>query len=311
MLRAGLKGAFAAWLGFTLPSALALIAFGYGVGHFGGLANAAWLHGLKIVAVAVVAQALWGMSRSLAPDRERASIAVVSALLALALPSALGQIGAIVLGGLVGCFLLSTEVLGASTPLAFRLPRGLSIGALILFFALLFGLPVIAKLSGVHLVRLVDSFYRSGSLVFGGGHVVLPLLQREVVPPGWIGNDAFLAGYGAAQAVPGPLFTFSAYLGTVMSPSPNGWIGGLICLVAIFLPSSSWSRAFCPSGRICAEENRCSPRSKASTPPWSGCFSPRSTHRSGRARSLARRISRWALSPSCCSSSGKFRRGWS
>lgn len=237
MLRAGLKGAFAAWLGFTLPSAFALILFGYGAGHFGRLADAAWLHGLKIVAVAVVAQALWGMSRNLAPDRERASIAVLAALLGLAVPSALGQIGAIVLGGLVGSAFLAAEAQRPGTPLAFRLPRSLSIGALILFFALLLGLPLIASVSGSQAFHLIDSFYRSGSLVFGGGHVVLPLLQREVVPPGWVGNDIFLAGYGAAQAVPGPLFTFAAYLGTVMAPSPNGWAGGLICLVAIFLPT--------------------------------------------------------------------------
>jgi chromate transporter len=237
MLRAGLKGAFAAWLGFTLPSALALILFGYGIARFGGLAQAAWLHGLKIVAVAVVAQALWGMSRSLAPDRERASVAVASAVLVLAVPSALGQIGAIILGGAFGWLFLRGEAQSARASLMPRLPRSLSIGALLLFFALLFGLPILASLSGSHVLELVDSFYRSGSLVFGGGHVVLPLLQREVVPPGWVGNDAFLAGYGAAQAVPGPLFTFSAYLGTVMGPSPNGWLGGLICLVAIFLPT--------------------------------------------------------------------------
>ncbi len=236
-MRAGLTGALAAWVGFTLPSALALILFGYGIGQFGELANASWLHGLKIVAVAVVAQAVWSMSRSLAPDRERATIAVGSALLALALPSATGQIGAIAIGGLLGWRLLAAEPQKPGSALAIRVPRTLSIAALISFFALLFGLPLLAAASGDHALQLFDSFYRSGSLVFGGGHVVLPLLQHEVVPPGWVGNDAFLAGYGAAQAVPGPLFTFAAYLGTVMGPSPNGWQGGLICLVAIFLPT--------------------------------------------------------------------------
>jgi chromate transporter len=237
MLRAGLKGAFSAWLGFTLPSAVALILFGYGVTQFGDLAHAPWLHGLKIVAVAVVAQAVWGMSRSLAPDRERASIAVGAAILSLAVPSAAGQIGAIVIGGLIGRALRSGEAQEPGAPLVLGLPRSLSVGALILFFLLLFGLPLAARMSGAQSLQLIDSFYRSGSLVFGGGHVVLPLLQREVVPPGWVSNDVFLAGYGAAQAVPGPLFTFAAYLGTVMGPSPNGWVGGLLCLIAIFLPT--------------------------------------------------------------------------
>ncbi len=238
ILRAGLPGAFAAWLGFTSPSALAMILFAYGVTEFGDLSHAAWLHGLKIVAVAVVAQAVWGMARSLCPDRERATIAVGSAILALAVPSAAGQIGAIVAGGLIGWALLR----GGTAPqawvgLAVHLPRVWSVAAAIAFFGLLIGLPVLAAAVPSHTIALIDSFYRSGSLVFGGGHVVLPLLQAAVVPPGWVTNDTFLAGYGAAQAVPGPLFTFSAYLGTVMGPAPNGWTGGLICLAAIFLPS--------------------------------------------------------------------------
>ena len=237
LLRAGLPGAVAAWVGFSLPSALALIAFGYGVGALGDTAHAAWLHGLKIVAVAVVAQAVWGMARKLCPDRERASLAVGAALLALAAPSAAGQIGAILLGGLVGWRLLPPALGGGATALGLRLSRTLSLAALMLFFALLFGLPLLAAATGDHAVALASSFYRSGSLVFGGGHVVLPLLQQAVVPPGWVSNDTFLAGYGAAQAVPGPLFTFAAYLGTVMGPAPNGWVGGLLCLSAIYLPS--------------------------------------------------------------------------
>jgi chromate transporter len=239
ILRAGLPGAFAAWLGFTLPSALAMILFGYGVTRFGDLSGAAWLHGLKIVAVAVVAQAVWGMARSLAPDKERASVAVGAAILALAMPTAAGQVGAIIAGGLIGCGLLAdrVQVRAGHTPLAVHLPRAWSIAAVVLFFVLLLGLPLLAAAVPAQPIRLFDSFYRSGALVFGGGHVVLPLLQAEVVPPGWVSNDAFLAGYGAAQAVPGPLFTFSAYLGTVSGPAPNGWLGGLLCLVAIFLPS--------------------------------------------------------------------------
>ncbi len=238
IVRAGLPGGFAAWLGFTGPSAVALILFGYGVTSFGDLSHAAWLHGLKIVAVAVVANAVWGMARNLCPDRERATIAVGAAVLALAVPSAAGQIGAIAAGGLIGWVLLRNNPAPLElAPLAIRLPRALSVAAAVAFFALLIGLPVLAATVPSHTIALVDSFYRSGALVFGGGHVVLPLLQASVVPPGWVTNDAFLAGYGAAQAVPGPLFTFAAYLGTVMGPRPNGWIGGLICLIAIFLPS--------------------------------------------------------------------------
>jgi chromate transporter len=243
ILRAGLPGAIAAWLGFTMPSAIAMILFGYGVTRFGDLSHAAWLHGLKIVAVAVVAQAVWGMARSLCPDKGKplqvwASVAIGAAILALAVPSAMGQVGAIAAGGLIGWGLLANPAaVRPGMPLAVHLPRAWSIAAMILFFGLLIGLPLIAAAVPAQPLKLFDSFYRSGALVFGGGHVVLPLLQAEVVPPGWVGNDTFLAGYGAAQAVPGPLFTFSAYLGTVMGPSPNGWVGGLLCLGAIFLPS--------------------------------------------------------------------------
>jgi chromate transporter len=237
ILRIGLPGAFAAWLGFSAPSAIALILFGYGVGALGDVAQAAWLHGLKIVAVAVVAQAVWGMARNLCPDRARASLAVAAALLVLAIPTALGQIGAIILGGLIGWRFLPTASANSSAPISVSIARPLGLGALATFVVLLAGLPLLATATGSHAIALIDSFYRSGSLVFGGGHVVLPLLQKEVVLPGWIGNDAFLAGYGAAQAVPGPLFTFAAYLGTIMQPGPNGWLGGLLCLCAIYLPS--------------------------------------------------------------------------
>jgi chromate transporter len=220
-----------------MPSALALIAFGYGVAWFGDLSHAAWLHGLKIVAVAVVANAVWGMARNLCPDKDRASVAIAAAILATALPSALGQIGAIVAGGVVGWAWLAGTPRGDGPPIAVNVSRALSVASLALFFVLLGGLPLLRAAMPSQPIALFDAFYRSGALVFGGGHVVLPLLQAEVVPPGWVSNDAFLAGYGAAQAVPGPLFTFAAYLGTVMGPAPNGWLGGLICLVAIFLPS--------------------------------------------------------------------------
>jgi chromate transporter len=237
MLRAGLPGALCAWLGFTAPSAVALILFGYGITVFGDPSHSAWLHGLMIVAVAVVAQAVWGMARTLCPDRERVTLAIGAAVLALVLPSTVAQIAIIILGGVIGLFWLPAARENEVAHLAVPFGRRIAIGALTIFFTLLIGLPLLASATGDQAVKLVDSFYRSGSLVFGGGHVVLPLLQQEVVPRGWISNDAFLAGYGAAQAVPGPLFTFAAYLGTAMGPRPNGWLGGLICLVAIFLPS--------------------------------------------------------------------------
>jgi chromate transporter len=237
LLRAGYAGALAAWVGFTLPSAVAMILFGYGVDALGDAAGSGWLHGLKVAAVAVVAQAVLGMARTLAPDRLRATFAVVAAIIVLAVPSAWGQIGAIVLGGVAGAMLLRSEVRIEPASLPLQVSRAVGTLLLVLFFVLLIGLPLLASAVPSQALKEFDAFYRAGSLVFGGGHVVLPLLQASVVPPGWVSNDAFLAGYGAAQAVPGPLFTFAAYLGTVMGPQPNGWLGGLICLVAIFLPS--------------------------------------------------------------------------
>ena len=238
IMRAGLPGALAAWLGFTLPSAVAMCAFGYGVGSAGDLSHAAWLHGLKIVAVAVVANALWGMARNLCPDAMRATIAVAATAAVIAAPGAAGQIGAIIGGGLIGWRLLKGADVGSgSAALTIRIPRAWSWPAGILFCVLLIGLPLLHAGVASQALAEVDAFYRSGALVFGGGHVVLPLLQVEMVPRGWVSNDTFLAGYGAAQAMPGPLFTFSAYLGTVIGPAPHGWLGALICLVAIFLPS--------------------------------------------------------------------------
>jgi chromate transporter len=236
ILRGGLLGGFAAWLGFTLPSAVALVAFAYGLQAI-GFAETGWLHGLKVVAVAVVAQAVWGMGRSLAPDRARASLALVAALVVLASRTALTQILTIAVAGIVGWMLFRAPATTVSTHGRVAISRGLAIAALILFLALLVGLPVARHVAPGQALAVFDSFYRAGSLVFGGGHVVLPLLQAEVVPPGWVTNEEFIAGYGAAQAVPGPLFTFAAYLGAVMGPPPNGWVGALLCLVAVFLPS--------------------------------------------------------------------------
>jgi len=234
--RAGLAGALAAWTGFTLPSAIALVLFALGVERFGAL-DAAWLHGLKIAAVAVVAQAVWGMASTMATGRTRATLAVAAGAMALAVPTTAGQLSAIALGAVAGMVLLRTERAPSPSALGASVGRGFAILCLAVFFALLAGLPLLAASFPNQALAMFNAFYRAGSLVFGGGHVVLPLLQAAVVPPGWVTNDAFLAGYGAAQAVPGPLFTFAAYLGAVMGPQPNGWAGAAICLVAIFLPS--------------------------------------------------------------------------
>jgi chromate transporter len=237
LMRAGYGGALAAWAGFTLPSAIALVLFAYGVALWGEALGGGWLHGLKVAAVAVVALAVLGMMRALAPDRERATLAVIAAGIVLAFPTAWGQVGAILLGGLAGYFLLPVAAPTDHVKMPQMVSRPVAIAAIVLFFALLIGLPLAAAAVPNHGLQLFDAFYRAGSLVFGGGHVVLPLLQASVVPPGWVTNDAFLAGYGAAQAVPGPLFTFSAYLGAVMGPAPNGVAGAALCLVAMFLPS--------------------------------------------------------------------------
>ncbi len=236
ILRAGVPGGLAAWLGFSTPSAILMVLFGYGVGHVGNINDAAWLHGLKLVAVAVVAQAVWGMARSLLPDRPRVTLAIGAALLVLAVPTSLGQVAAIAIGALLGWALLKEPPREVSGGLELSIPHSIAVAALIAFFVLLGVLPLVAN-SGVHTLQLIDRFYRAGALVFGGGHVVLPLLHQAVVPPGWINDNGFLAGYGAAQAVPGPLFTFAAYLGTAMQPAPRGWVGGVICLLAIYLPS--------------------------------------------------------------------------
>jgi chromate transporter len=234
--QAGIAGGIAAWLGFTLPSAAIMVAFGYGL-QVMGEGEAGWLHGLKIAAVAVVTQAVWSMGRNLCPDRLRASFAILAALLILVWSSAISQIAAIAAGGIAGWRLLPGAVTPASGHLDFRVGRAVGWGAWILFFGLLAGLPFAAQATGSHAVALFDSFYRAGSLVFGGGHVVLPLLRAEVVPPGWVTDGEFLAGYGMAQAVPGPLFTFAAYLGTVAKGEPGGWAGGVLALLAIFLPA--------------------------------------------------------------------------
>ena len=235
LTRAGLPGLVAAWLGFTLPSALLMILFALFLDALGGAANAPWVHGLKIATVAIVAQALWGMTRVLTPDWQRAGCAALAALIALMLPTELGQVFAIALGGVLGWALMKPRIT-PSAP-ARQVSRRLSWAALALFFVLLAGLPLLATQGRGW--AMFDAAYRAGALVFGGGHVVLPLLQHAMVAPGWIGNGPFLAGYGAAQAMPGPLFSFAAFLGAAIGDPVLGKAGGAaICLVAIYLPSA-------------------------------------------------------------------------
>ncbi|ARU05800.1 chromate transporter [Comamonas serinivorans] len=246
--RAGWPGLLAAWLGFTLPSAVVLILFALGMAHVQGPALTGAVQGLKVVAVAVVAQAVWGMARTLCTDRPRAGLAFLAALLTLALPSALGQVAALILVGLLGGWGLTVAPpgsagpmgpVGASGPLRVRGAVSRRVGwvALLLFALPLVGLPLWATATGSSTLALLDGVYRAGALVFGGGHVVLPLLQATVVPSGLMSNAEFMAGYGAAQAVPGPLFSFAAYLGAQVHGPLSGWVGGLALLAVIFLPA--------------------------------------------------------------------------
>lgn len=238
MGRARWLGALAAWLGFTLPSALVLILFAYGIAQYQGVATSSWVHGLKVMAVAIVAQAVWGMGKNLCPDRLRGGVAILAALMTLALPSATGQVAAIVVSGVIGWWCVEkTAPQGALQHHDYGISPRVGLAALTVLALLLAGLPVVAVASGNAGMTLVSDFFRSGALVFGGGHVVLPLLQTAVVPTGMVGNTEFLAGYGAAQAVPGPLFTFAAFLGTIANGPLHGWVGGLVLLVAIFLPA--------------------------------------------------------------------------
>jgi chromate transporter len=230
----GLLGGLAAWLAFTMPSALIMLAFALSAATFSGPIAAGLLHGLKLVAVAVVAQALWGMVRSLTPDRERVGIALAALAIVVIVAGSFGQIAAIGLGALAGLGLCRAEGASSRTILSFPVTRKGAAGALAAFGFLLLIPPLLA--ADRQGLALFDAFFRSGAFVFGGGHVVLPLLQAQVVAPGWVTNEAFLAGYGLVQAAPGPLFTFAAYLGAIMGPAPNGVVGAGIALVALFLP---------------------------------------------------------------------------
>ena len=235
--RASYTGALAAWAGFTLPSAIALILFAIGLSNFGNSLSQGALQGLKIVAVAVVTQAVWGMARGLCTEAKRITLMMLATCGALLIPSVWSQVGIIILAGIAGMMLFKPAQLSPHEPLPIQLSRRSGAVWLALFFILLIVLPLAAEAFPNQTLAIVDAFYRAGSLVFGGGHVVLPLLQTEVVPTGWVGEEVFLAGYGATQAMPGPLFTFAAFLGASMSSPPTGWLGGLIALVAIFVPS--------------------------------------------------------------------------
>lgn len=237
LMRGGYLGGLAAWIAFTLPSAILLVLFAYGANALQGPLGAGLLHGLKLVAVAIVAQAVWGMARTLCPDRERASIAVIVAVIILFSSSSVAQIGSIALGGVAGLWLCrGAPATKGDDHMSLPVSRPMGLLALAVFFLLLGGLPLLNTMIHAQGLALFEAFYRSGALVFGGGHVVLPLLREATVTPGWVSDDTFLAGYGAAQAVPGPLFTFSAYLGTIMKYPPNGMVGAAISLIAIFLP---------------------------------------------------------------------------
>ncbi|RRU99965.1 chromate efflux transporter [Stutzerimonas xanthomarina] len=237
LLRGGYRGSLAAWAGFTLPSAIALTLFALGIATWGDALPDGVLQGLKIVAVAVVAQAVWGMARTLCTDAPRIAIALAAASTVLLLPFIWSQVAVIAAVGLIGVVFFRPATTEAHVVLPVAVKRRAALTALALFFAMLMLLPLLASGTDNPLLALLDAFYRAGALVFGGGHVVLPLLQAEVVQPGWVDRDTFLAGYGAAQAVPGPLFTFAAFLGASMNESPSGLLGAAVCLVAVFAPS--------------------------------------------------------------------------
>ena len=283
--RAGTSGALAAWAGFTLPSALAMILFALGIQHWGRMPEGVG-HGLKVVAVAVVAQAVWGMMRTLCPGRTHRAIMLGAAMFVLALPAAWNQLVVILAAGAFGCFAFA-----GPTPRDTETPRATTdhraaLALLAVFAILLAGLPLLSRVLDNATLAMVDVFYRTGALVFGGGHVMLPLLQAEVVPPGWVDSDTFLAGYGAVQAMPGPLFTFAAFLGASASGPVSGWSAECWRWWRSFFRPSCSSSARCRSGIACAATPRPVPRSAASTPGWSACCSRRSTIRYGQAPSI-------------------------
>ena len=232
VIRGGILGGIISFLGFTLPSVVALILFALLVQGL-DVSDAGWIHGLKIVAVAIVAHAILGMAKNLTPDLSRKAIAIIALSIVLLWQTAVAQVGVILVAGIWGYFLFKQTNEEKPSTIQFPITKRFGILCITLFFGLLLLLPLLKEITSSRLVALFDSFYRAGSLVFGGGHVVLPLLEREFVPAGLISEEAFLAGYGATQAVPGPMFTFAAYIGAVM----DGWVGGILATVAIFLPA--------------------------------------------------------------------------
>ncbi|KGR75362.1 chromate efflux transporter [Ureibacillus sinduriensis] len=232
VMRGGILGGIISFLGFTMPSVIALIIFALLVQGL-DVADAGWIHGLKIVAVAVVAHAILGMAKNLTPDLSRKALAILAIAVVLLWKTTFAQVGIILLAGVVGYFLFKQNNEEETSGLSFPITKKVGVFCITLFFGLLIVLPVLREITSSRLVAMFDSFYRAGSLVFGGGHVVLPLLEREFVTTGLISEESFLAGYGATQAVPGPMFTFAAYIGTIM----DGWLGGLLATVAIFLPA--------------------------------------------------------------------------
>lgn len=237
LLKGGYWGAIVSWVGFVLPSAILLVLFGLGISGIGSLSTAGWIQGAKIVAVAVVANAVWRMGETLCPDRTRLCFAAVAALLATFLPTPFAQVSAILSGAILGWLFLKGKQCLPPVHIPVPISKLSASISLVLFWILLIAIPLLAKLSNHHTLQVFDSFFRAGALIFGGAHVVLPLLQSIVVPTGMVSNDLFLAGYGIAQAVPGPLLSFSAYLGAISKIPPNGWAGALLCLFAIYLPS--------------------------------------------------------------------------
>lgn len=232
VIRAGLLGGIVAWIGFTLPSVIALVLFAFLLQGF-DVGNMGWIHGLKLVAVVIVAHAVLGMGQKLTPDRNRATIAIIATTITLLWRTAVSQVIIIVVAGIIGLFLYKERKIPKISEIHVPIRRSVALTSLVLFFALLVGLPFIQNAASFHWLAVFDSFYRAGSLVFGGGHVVLPLLERELVPTGWLSKEDFLAGYGATQAVPGPLFTFAAYLGALI----DGWLGATVATIGIFLPA--------------------------------------------------------------------------
>lgn len=309
LARAGYPGALAAWLGFTLPSALLLVLFALGLGRWGALLPEGVLHGLKIAAVAVVAQAVWGMGRSLCPDRPRLTLMALSCASVLAWPTAWTQVAVIAGAGLAGLALLKTEAVEGHERLPIDIGYRGALLFLTLFAVLLVCLPLAARLWPEHRLRLLDAFYRAGSLVFGGGHVVLPLLQAEVVPKGWVDGDTFLAGYAAAQAVPGPLFTFAAFLGAAWARRRTAGAARCCACWRSSCRRSCWSPVPCHSGNACATNAGYGQRWPGSTRRWSACCWRRCTSRSGPKASCARPTSPYCSSPCWPCSPGRRRPG--